>query len=259
MICQNNFLSYRKKLIHSVGVIAQAKLICNLAHNYTGLFKGANFGFVRLSSAAENQIVPSFALKFLRNNIKSSNIFTLYSLEGQESKNFFRHDLTNHPPDVFYNASFAILQLRKVFSKASDYPTMLGLGEFAHIDEAGNVEKNPNFPFRLIFHPPSNVRALFPETGSHDLIAQLKTLSPMTLYDVYAEDKPFGTAVKIGHLDITTKPTSSLFCDNTMFFQHERFDDDLLARPQWKSDTDKIDDKQRNTPHCTYPDLPDSL
>jgi len=135
------FLSYRKKLIHSVGAIAQAKFISYTGHNYTGLFKGANFGFIRFSSAAENQMVPSFALKFLRNNIKSSNIFTLYSLEGQESKNFFRHDLSNHPPDVFYNASFAILQLRKTFSKASDYPTMLGLGEFAHIDEAGNVEK----------------------------------------------------------------------------------------------------------------------
>jgi hypothetical protein len=254
-----SFLGARKKLIHSVGVIAQAKFVSYPTHNYTGLFKGGNFGLIRLSSAAEKELVPSCVIKFFRNNVKSSNIFFLYNLEAQESKNFFRHDLTNHPPDIYYNASAALLTLRKLFSKASDWPTFIGLNDFAKTDENGNVEKNPKFPFRLIFHPPANVRALFPETGDHYLIDQLKTLEPMTLFDIYAEEQPYGKANKIGRLDITTKTTTSIFSDNTLFFQHERFDDDLLLRPQWKSDSIKIDDEQRNNPHYIFPDLPDSL
>jgi len=253
------FPSYRKKLIHSVGAIAQAKWVSYTGHNYTGLFKGANFGFIRFSSAAEKTFTPSFAIKFLINNVRSSNIFNLYSLEGQESKNFFRHDLSNHPPDIYYNATFTLQELRKVFAKASDYPSMVGIAEFAHTEESGNVEKNPQFPFRLIFHPLPNVRKLFPDTGKEDLIKQLKTLSPMTLYDIYAEDHPYAKPTKIGHLDITTKPTSSIFCDNTMFFQHQRFDDDLKIKPQWRDDTHKIMDEQRSNPHYLYPDLPDSL
>jgi len=41
----------RRKYIHSVGVSGKVKFV-STSNSYTGLFKGADFGIVRLSSAA---------------------------------------------------------------------------------------------------------------------------------------------------------------------------------------------------------------
>ncbi len=64
------------------------------------------------------------SLKFFRDGIKSSNFMAMYSLEGQQSFNFFAHDLTNHVPELGPSAPFKLKQLRNSFKAASDWPTM---------------------------------------------------------------------------------------------------------------------------------------
>jgi hypothetical protein len=43
--------------------------------------------------------------------------------------------------------------LKAKFMEASNFPSMLGLRDFASFDEQGNNYTDPKFPFRLVFQP----------------------------------------------------------------------------------------------------------
>ena len=38
-------------------------------------------------------------LKFLRDGVDSANLVAMYSVDGQESWNFFKNDFSNHIPE----------------------------------------------------------------------------------------------------------------------------------------------------------------
>jgi len=105
----------RPKLIHSVGVVASAvwKPVPNNL-GYTGIFKsGCTDMYVRLScakapAAGTGGYAPGLAFKCLRNGVKSADMFAMFSLQGQDSWNFFKNDLTNHVPDLGSNANFVL-------------------------------------------------------------------------------------------------------------------------------------------------------
>ena len=67
-------------------------------HPYTGIFKGANHGIVRLSYIAQPNPLkpvgfnprPSMGLKFLRDGMDAASLVAMFSLNGQQSWNFFR-------------------------------------------------------------------------------------------------------------------------------------------------------------------------
>lgn len=79
-------------------------------------------------------VTPGLTLKILRDGVKSSNIFAMYSLEGQSSFNMFEHDLTNHVPNLGDGASLALKALAAKFKTASQWPTMIGLKDCASFD-----------------------------------------------------------------------------------------------------------------------------
>ena len=86
----------------------------------------------------------------------------MYSLEGQESFNFFEHDFTNHVPDINpATADFATKALVKTFKSASAWPTMLGLKDTASYDQKGNQINSPKYPFRLVMHPSNEAHTAF--------------------------------------------------------------------------------------------------
>ena len=74
----------RKKLIHSVGAVGKVIFKPSGETPYTGIFKGANFGVIRLSSAAEpsKTLTPGMGLKFLRDGIDSANLVAMNSVNG---------------------------------------------------------------------------------------------------------------------------------------------------------------------------------
>ena len=41
---------------------------------------------------------PGMGLKFLRDGMDSANLVAMYSVDGQESWNFFKNDFSNHIP-----------------------------------------------------------------------------------------------------------------------------------------------------------------
>jgi len=261
-------LFQRQKLIHSVGCISQIQfVITDNSLGYTGLFKsGADHAFLRFSTATEYDatpysITPGLSFKFLRDGVPSSNFMSMYSLEGQASFNFFKHDLTNHVPNLSPNASYTLYLLGQKFLTASSFPTMLGLSDFATYDQSGNQTNSPNFPFRLVFQPSLKFKSIFPDAfTTSDLCSQLSTLSaPQPIYHIWAEPQPLATPVLIGYVQMMTSPTASLFGDQTLFFQHQRMEDDLAIFPQWTDSANNILNKQAETPYFNgFPDLPNN-
>lgn len=262
----SQFPSRRPKLIHSVGVIMSAKWQA-YPNSFTGILgTGCSNLYVRLSLAkapatGEKGYAPGLSLKCLRDGVHSGNLFAMYSLQGQDSWNFFKHDLTNHVPDVGASAGIIIAGLRSVFAKASNYPVMIGLSDLARYDERGTNHTSPSFPFRLIFHPVTAIHNSFPDDPQNpfeEILAQ-GLQNPGPLYEVYAEmqpNDPMSLYKHVGTLVTTTPATTSNFADSLMFFQHTRMEEDLALVPDWQFQADAIMEEQRNTDYFTYPDLP---
>jgi hypothetical protein len=55
--------------------------------------------------------------------MESGNIMAMFSLAGQDSFNFFKHDFTNHAPAVWEKAPFALRKLADKFATASSWST----------------------------------------------------------------------------------------------------------------------------------------
>jgi len=255
----------RPKLIHSVGVVADAKFIPIGSYNYTGLFRGADDCFLRFSLATKPTTkppvtIPGISLKCMRNGVESGNVFAMYSIAGQESFNFFEHDFTNHPPEFADDSvDFATRQLKNKFKEASRWPTFLGLSGLARYDQNGVEADKPIFPFRLVLHPTTALHKMFPsapQSGDSFFVDQLSTLQPGVVYTVLAQREPTSLLDTIGNIVITESPAPSKFGDKDMFFQHTRMEDDVAIRPEWTSDIEAIVAEQQSIPGYAFPDLP---
>jgi hypothetical protein len=262
-------LEQRPKVIHSVGLMADAQYVSVGNHNYTGIFKGCDKVLLRLSVAKKPEtkppgVAPGIALKFIRDGVPSANVFAMYSLEGQTSFNLFEHDLTNHVPMLNpKTAPLALRLLQKAFEKASKWPTFLGSKPMAQYDQAGTYfnDDKVNYPFRLVFHPVTAVHqtgmSSAPSNDDQYFVKALQDKFFGPLYTVYAQDSPDSDQlVLIGQLNQRTAFTGSQYGDKDLFFQHSRFEDDLALRPQWAAGAQKIIDKQSSSDHFVFPDLP---
>jgi len=234
-------------------------------HPYTGIFTGGSYGLFRLNTASNYtpsnpmSFVPAISFKFLRTNTSSANIFGTYSLEGSDSFNFFKHDLTNHAPALSTDASTTLHLLNTKFETASAWPVFLGLSDFASYDENGNNIPNPVFPFRLVFQPQTDLKTMFPDSYETDLCDYASTLPPRVLFNVYAEQVPLAEPLMIGQLVSTTSTTTSDFADKYLFYEHGLMENDFDYHPEWVSTAQQIIQKQQSLPWFNgFPDLPDS-
>jgi hypothetical protein len=247
----------RSKVIHSVGNHAQIRWIANTAvsSKYTGIIaKGGKFGIIRLSPAAEPEpdkgtdpancdpqcgFVPGLGIKILRTGVLSGNIFSMYSLVGQPSFNFFRNNFTNHPALSCDDIHGSTKLLFNKFKTASNWPTFVGLTQLALYDEDGNVADPPRFPYQLWLVPNANLTNAYPDAPSSNpdktLAAQLAAIPVGTiLYNVFALPNPWDSAEFIGSLQTTSNFTTSNWGDRNMFLEHTRMEEDLLLHPDWK-------------------------
>lgn len=126
----------RKKLIHSVGVVGKVKFISDGNHPYTGVFRGADYGVIRFSTASKpsetQPMVTGFGLKFLRDQQESANIVAMSKYSGVGGQpgdwNFFSREQSNFIPDTSpkWNSESEVL-LAKKFSEATDWIQNVGL------------------------------------------------------------------------------------------------------------------------------------
>lgn len=100
----------RNKTAHPQGNVGKARWESVGSHPYTGIFEGADAGFVRLSTQIpivepgtideegnpiESVMVPTIAVKFLRDGIDSANAVANMNVEGQASYDFFESSLNS--------------------------------------------------------------------------------------------------------------------------------------------------------------------
>ena len=181
----------RYKYIHTVGAVGRVQWRDRGGHPYTGIFAGASSGFVRLSLANEPSppapgTAPGMGLKFLRDGRDSANLVAMYSVDGQDSWNFFKNNFTNH----IAAGSLALLPVSVKFSKATNYIQQVGLSEWASHAEDGTAASTPTFPFMLRFRPSGEVPS-FPDEYVNDWLEDLMSVpAGTTLYQVWALDNP---------------------------------------------------------------------
>lgn len=232
-----------KKYIHAVGVTGRVKFQPVSGSPYTGIFKGANLGLIRLSSATQptpdGKLGPGMGLKFLRDGIDSANLVAMYRVDGQPGDwNFFANSFETTIPD---SQDTGVRLLARKFSSATDFVQSCGLSDFAAFDQTGQAPSRNVFPFKLRFQPSSAVHTMFPkELQNGNAMAYMDQLKSVpantTLYDVYAWDASpqlGGTEKKIGSLQLDGKLVSSRWGDEHLFFRHQKLSDDIKLRPAW--------------------------
>ncbi len=224
-----------EKSIHAHGVVARVRFEAEPNSPYSGLFKGAAHGLIRLSVTSDpkgKDFAPGVALKLLVDGQPSRNVSFLYKLSGQkDNHNFFANELSNiipiqlDPKSIFSSS---------VFGRVSRNPTKLSVKPFSVQDEKGQTVGNPLSPVQIYLVP--NHANDFPAAVHEFRNDLLKLPSGTVLYDVYGtmegktdivridEERREG-AVKIGRLVTGSAFVASAFGDSRLFFRHAKFED----------------------------------
>jgi hypothetical protein len=229
----------RKKLIHTVGGIAKAKIVWTTENKYTGMFKAANNVLVRFSTATEadsNGMTPALAIKAFRDGYPSANIIAMYELDGQKSLNFFENNLCTHlAARPTLPAKLQILGAK--FKIQSSYPGCLGLSEFASYTESGAKVTWPQFPWVLMFQPNPALSKSMSGNKDTDIAGVLSRTIPQgsILYKIYAVPDPWSPnqLEYLGYIETTSAFRASAFGDLTVFFKHTFEEEDLAIRDDW--------------------------
>ena len=239
----DTFPNGRKRLIHTVGLVAKAKYVSTGDHDYTGVFQGCENVMIRLSMAkpldyskstpegAFLNFIPGMAIKFLRDSVHSTNTHVMFSVEGQKSWNFFKNDLSNHIGDT---QVFGLNLLGFKFSSMTRLVQTLGLRDLAAINSKGISENSPKYPFQIILKPNNDLRIKFSDSFTVNFIDQLKSVAVNTpIYEVFAVNQPEGTEKKIGTIITESELVTSRFGDESLFFRHNLMDTDLKDNKCW--------------------------
>ena len=129
----------RTKLVHAVGTVGKVKFVSDpdAKAEYTGIFKGADYGIIRLSNAADpgdGGLTSGFGLKFLRDGVDSANLVAMFSVMGSPKNwNFFSKDF-NFETRIPLVDDFFLKILGWKFSFATDIIQAVGLLEMGSID-----------------------------------------------------------------------------------------------------------------------------
>jgi hypothetical protein len=223
-----------KKAIHAHGSVAKIKFVSTEGNSFTGLFKGVDCGFLRVSvtgNPSDRGVAPGLAIKFLVDGQPSGNFSALVSLTGQgKNYNLFSNEFSNIVPVV---KSIGPILINFIFGRVTRYPTKLYLEDIGKFDQYGQVESKPHYPSQLFLVPNSEIK--FSE-DPHDFRKDLTTIPSGTqLFSIYAvdsqknDDKLIGKpeyrqkAQIIGNLITTSEFVSSFYGDSQLFFRHQRF------------------------------------
>lgn len=230
-----------KKAIHTHGSVAKFRFIAAEDTPFTGLFQGADFGLIRLSvtgDPTDRGFAPGLAIKLFVNGQPSENVSALVSLTGQgKNYNFFAHEFSNIVPVV---PEFGPKIINWIFSRVTRFPTKLYLQDMAEIDQNGQPETNPHYPYQIFLVPNSDHQF---SSRPHDFREDLATLKSGTrLFSVLAVDpgrtgdteaiEAIATidsptyrqqAKLIGYIELTSEFVASAYGDSRLFFRHQRF------------------------------------
>lgn len=218
----------RPKGVHMQGAVCKFDLTIHSDSPYTGsLAPGTHPGLLRISSATPMPVglLPSVAVKFLRNGRISDNTVAIAKGEREKEKGWFDFDLSNHiePP-------FALRVLQK-FQQASGCTSMTGLSSVCTYNETGLRAAEVLFPFEISFRPHSDVK----QYSGVDLDTLATIPAGKVLWELWATASPAVDAPqqKLGFFKTTSQCHISSYGDEILHFKHQRLEEDMQLRPEW--------------------------
>ena len=226
-----------RKAIHAHGSVAKIKFILTSDTHYTGLFQGADYGFLRLSLVGDptkRGFAPGLAIKWFVDGKPSADFSALVSLAGQgKNSNFFANEFTNIVPAV---SQIGPQLINLIFRRVTRYPTKISLQDLGSVDQQGRPILTPHYPEQVFLTPNPNVQ--FSEHSNTDFRNDLTSIPAGTLlFSVYAIDPSIiesemssvsdcrNHARHIGDIITTSEFVSSFYGDSQLFFRHHRFRD----------------------------------
>ena len=228
----------RVKKSHPVGIHSKIELIAHPDQPYTGMFRGAKHGIMRISETSMTvptrlKTAPGHAIKLLRDGMPSANWLAMFSFDGQTSFNFFKNRWTTHLREP--QNECARETIGKHSAIVTDHIGATSVMELALFDQYGDREKEPHWPFQLEVEP-YDVYG-WTDEYQNDFQDQLEVIPSNTvMFKVFGYDEPpenGGKAHMIGWITSRSDQISSFWGDTQLFFQHHKMDDDIQVRPHY--------------------------
>ena len=146
----------RRKVTHPVGITSKIEYISHPDSPYTGLFRGAKHGIMRISETTKTvehkaKTAPGFGIKFLRDGMASGNAVAMFSFDGQKSFNFFKNRWTTILRE--FKNMCARETIGKKLAGVTDHIGATSVMEMSMFDQYGNEEEEPHWPFEVNFEP----------------------------------------------------------------------------------------------------------
>ena len=140
----------RLKMTHPVGTITKVEFVAHPDSPYTGIFRGAREGIMRISDTTKTvphvaKTIPGHGVKFYRDGMSSANWLAMFSFDGQKSFNFFKNRWTTILREP--NNECARNTIGKNLARVTDHIGATSVMEVAEFDQYGNKEAQPHWPF----------------------------------------------------------------------------------------------------------------
>lgn len=253
-----------KKRISAQGAVCLARVQW-YDHEYTGLFRRADYCLLRMSSAMptkldrpsapimpyapgtlkEAVLVPFVALKIFRSNFGSGNLIFGGRKTGQPETDFFAHCVCSHLTE---KCSVALWPVLRAFRKHSRYPAQTGLSDAAAVGQDGVRVPRPRFPWALLLRPGNAAGAIASRASKvgdveANFLMQLAALPPgTTVYHIFACPAP--SAAKTGPLQhVGDLFSASRFVESALEarlrFRHQLKEEDYLVETSWEASLTK--------------------
>jgi len=184
----------RLKIVHTRGTVTRINYESVGDHPYTGIFKGAQHGIMRISEVNRTvpdvvRTSPGFGVKFLRDGYTSANGLAMFSFAGQPSFNFLANSWTTHLAEP--QNTCGRMTVSSKFAEGTRHLGNTSVMEWAEVDEHGYKEACPVWPFMLRFEP--TITTAWPDTFQAEFHEQMQLIQDdFHLFDVYALDEPIG-------------------------------------------------------------------
>ena len=107
---------------------------------------------------------------------------------------------------------------------------------FCRYDQEGNEEESLVFPFQITLFPTGDVQFRTKKSSLEEFSKQWNTIPKgSAIYSFIAHSSPEDTAGKELGKIVVDGCTTSKFGDERLFFRHQRIEEDIKLRPQWKN------------------------
>lgn len=152
----------------------------------------------------------------------SADTVTMFSFDGQPSFNYFKNRWSTHLNEPMNEC--ARETIGKKLAETTDHIGAMSVMDWGQYTESGKKEENPKWPFILEFEP-YDVYG-WTDSWQADFTDQMTSISPGTvLWKVFAYSCPLhklsgSRGELIGRVVLTSKITTSLWGDQTLFFKH---------------------------------------